>query len=778
MAETNVHDVNMDASDSQDNTSQEDQALEASVAQETETSTTGNGTTPFSNKTRNVYNGYISRGQEFLKSLVQNNTLPTDPPEYDQAFNKTIEASPVALLQFIVHYMAKGACKYATAEGIRNAFEDHFQRLGCQGDFWREDGKGGYEGNPVYDSEFSQYMRMLKNKDTQDGTRSRSLAITYDDMALLMTHLQHSETREEHGKDLCVMFEAFAATAFTIWTRTGELVKLKGADIMWDQESDAGRSFFIITLPFRKSNQSPGIKGNTYHIYPTPLEPHTCCYTKLLAWKALLEQKTQALRPSDLIFPNISSKGVLKPMETLSHTQIQSFLDIFTAHITRTRRGGKFTRHCFRRGGAQHRFMYAQEKWPLKAIKWWGGWSEGEKPSTIIRYLLDEFAHYETGYSDMLSPDRDDSRHSLFMNQGSATDPVVTSKNFTTELSALKDVLLEAIGRKFELIYDEIARQGQQVNEIASIIFAEQNAKEMQRRSQEHPSTPMIGQAVQEVPRHPTPTRGVAHPTPAPSNPSIPYQRPVASIPANERPGVPKIPDAKDWYDCVRQWRYGDPSRNLHCPLMNWNAKMRKTDPQRYSQRKLIGEEFKRLGYDEARMVAKYGPSLGTIKGLLQAIRYNNKAREARENEIRDREEAQNQEQGSVLAAADPGTAPLSPIATPGTIVPEQDEEEEDETLTHEHHSIRKGHTVVEENEMSQEQAQEQVQEQAQAQEREREQEQEQAMLKEDEDDREGRITERQKLNMPLRERREFSPEVSSQIPGESTRHPKRVKTS
>ena len=59
------------------------------------------------------------------------------------------------------------------------------------------------------------------------------------------------------------------------------------------------------------------------------------------------------------------------------------------------RRNGKFTTHCFWHGGAQYRFMWAERKWSLKAVKWWGGWSLSENVQTIMRYLLDELMLYE-----------------------------------------------------------------------------------------------------------------------------------------------------------------------------------------------------------------------------------------------------------------------------------------------------------------------------------------------------------------------------------------------
>lgn len=75
--------------------------------------------------------------------------LPEAPPNYGKEFSEPIEAS-VALLYFTKDYMSRRDFKYSTAEGIRSAFKYHFQKLGCQGDFWREDGEGGYVGNPVY----------------------------------------------------------------------------------------------------------------------------------------------------------------------------------------------------------------------------------------------------------------------------------------------------------------------------------------------------------------------------------------------------------------------------------------------------------------------------------------------------------------------------------------------------------------------------------------------------------------------------------------------------
>ena len=48
------------------------------------------------------------------------------------------------------------------------------------------------------------------------------------------------------------------------------------------------------------------------------------------------------------------------------------------------------TLHCFRRGSAQYRFFYSTPKWPLNAVKAWGGWAASEG----IFYLYNRFNKY------------------------------------------------------------------------------------------------------------------------------------------------------------------------------------------------------------------------------------------------------------------------------------------------------------------------------------------------------------------------------------------------
>ncbi|KAF9121540.1 hypothetical protein BG015_005793, partial [Linnemannia schmuckeri] len=165
-----------------------------------------------------------------------------------------------------------------------------------------------------------------------------------------------------------------------IVTDEPELTRLQMKDIELGLTTDTGSPFFTITLTFRKTNQADASKANVYQIHPQPDYEAICCYTKLKAW-------LQWVKGVD--------GGFVKFQEALSQIRVQDWLDRLTNQTgILARRNGRFTMHCFRRGGAQFRFMFAKEKWSLKAVKWWGGWSEGEGTGTIMWYLLEEFTRH------------------------------------------------------------------------------------------------------------------------------------------------------------------------------------------------------------------------------------------------------------------------------------------------------------------------------------------------------------------------------------------------
>lgn len=85
--------------------------------------------------------------------------------------------------------------------------------------------------------------------------------------------------------------------------------------------------------------------------------------------------------PDDYIFPTVSASGITQSKTPISPDAVTKMINEFTSKAGIS---FPFTTHCFRRGGAQYRFMFAPigERWTLACIRWWGGWAQKEKVST------------------------------------------------------------------------------------------------------------------------------------------------------------------------------------------------------------------------------------------------------------------------------------------------------------------------------------------------------------------------------------------------------------
>lgn len=121
--------------------------------------------------------------------------------------------------------------------------------------------------------------------------------------------------------------------------------------------------------------------GRTYKIYQQDIH-EIDMYTHLCVWRKHLEMRVGHVPEGKAyLFPFISPTGdphIYKPM---SYEKAQAQITAFAAEAGLSQ---KFTTHCFRRGGAQYRFMYAPpgDRWCLNMIRWWGGWAENEKVGT------------------------------------------------------------------------------------------------------------------------------------------------------------------------------------------------------------------------------------------------------------------------------------------------------------------------------------------------------------------------------------------------------------
>jgi hypothetical protein len=121
-----------------------------------------------------------------------------------------------------------------------------------------------------------------------------------------------------------------------------------------------------------------------------PDNPTLDCFTNTSNWIShLADEMQRPLQKDDFLFPAIAATGKLKIGTSVGRTEIEKMLDYFVAGARLLNgRSGKFTTHCFRRGGAQWCFMWRPDrKWSLKAVKWWGGWAPTENVSDCS-YIL------------------------------------------------------------------------------------------------------------------------------------------------------------------------------------------------------------------------------------------------------------------------------------------------------------------------------------------------------------------------------------------------------
>lgn len=130
------------------------------------------------------------------------------------------------------------------------------------------------------------------------------------------------------------------------------------------------------------------MQGHHYNIYPDPDNPAIDAYHHLLNWKNWYEQKLMkgsTILSSHPIFPQISlATDLISPTAMMSTENVQKMIDVFTEGAGLCRGGARYTTHTFRRGGAQHYFMYCKpgDRMSLGVVRWWGGWADTEKVFT------------------------------------------------------------------------------------------------------------------------------------------------------------------------------------------------------------------------------------------------------------------------------------------------------------------------------------------------------------------------------------------------------------
>ncbi|KAJ7817610.1 hypothetical protein B0H14DRAFT_2601903 [Mycena olivaceomarginata] len=338
-------------------------------------------------RTKQGYANYVKSGKKWLEDWTSEGRLEDEISE--KAFDVITDQTPLALRALTAYKCEHLERGFASAEGLRSAFKDYFERVcGCQSDFWKYNSHTKkWEGNPVFESGFRTYYESLKNRHNRTGTATQELPMLPADLKIIMEYLDSVEAVKYFTKTQRLYFKAFVTTAFTLWTRNDELVNLQFKDIKLDLRSRTEIPYHEFSLIFRKTNKDP-TKVQKYMVQIDTSHPEIDCYTHVVNWKAHMERRLgRPLSGTDYVFPALASTGQVKFGEPTSRSAFETLLDdVIKRSNVLHGRNGKFTTHCFRRGGAQYRFLWADRKWSLKAVKRWGGWSSNENDRVVDRH--------------------------------------------------------------------------------------------------------------------------------------------------------------------------------------------------------------------------------------------------------------------------------------------------------------------------------------------------------------------------------------------------------
>jgi hypothetical protein len=384
---------------------------------------------------------------------------------------------------------------------------------------------------------------------------------------------------------------ASISTAWTLWLRIEELFSLRYGFLESELSTAMGSVFFNIRVPFRKTHQMDA-DGQLFEVHPQPDLPAADMYTFVNEWIRFCEECLgKALEPDDFLFPNVARQK-LQPGRRMSRGCFSTLFQKLCRLSGIAGNNATFSLHCFRRGGAQHRFILSDKKWSLAAVKFWGGWSPNESVETIMKYLLEERQGMENSYHDMLSPVRDDRRHSL---QSANTESNMVTVSFLTE--AFSQVMKKM---------DEATNRVQHSIDIAVLRG--------------------LGSAVHRADIGTVQT--VVHMRGDPVNCNTVLRSRERRTDVGGPSHVLRIPRATTWKDVIEQWHRGQPQKGLTKALKLWTTEERNEPSVKkvYSERRTVAEELERLG--ETAFVSEYAENLRSIRKLLVHIRENRRIRE------------------------------------------------------------------------------------------------------------------------------------------------------
>ncbi|KAJ3525976.1 hypothetical protein NM688_g8320 [Phlebia brevispora] len=326
--------------------------------------------------TTKTYAGHIRRGKMFLMCLKNNRIISNISDEAGQQLSAQLESeedinydklviafdeppnhySPYTLELFLAEKCLQQGCKGSLCDQIHAAFKDYWKKM-ADGRYrgpWSSDPETGkVSGNPADSPQVEELMRTIKNK-------MRAAGVIRD----------HAEAMKiEHLRKM----------------------------MDWSYEQCSQQA---VDAAFERVRNCCD-----YRIFSNPKLPEIDMHYHLRLWWSWLERALlhHPLQAEDHVFLTISINGQVQITTHVSNTVVQSWLD---EAILGVRLSVAYTTHSFGRSGAQYQFMWCPlgQWWSLSAVRWWGGWADGERSDTLVKYLIDELNECESSHADALCP--------------------------------------------------------------------------------------------------------------------------------------------------------------------------------------------------------------------------------------------------------------------------------------------------------------------------------------------------------------------------------------
>lgn len=321
-------------------------------------------------------------------------------------------------------------------------------------------------GNPAASLFVRDFMQGLAKMKKREREPVKTVPMS---LAMLTNLHSYLDSCDAATMTFRLWFKATSSLCFYGMCRIGEVLGLRHRDVTLGLQRPSEDSGAIVTygayvIKDLKTDHDPTAHRD-YHLHLLPRVQRACeALTHIGAW---IEHTTGTLQHkwdrNELLFPMLKGITGLKgegDVADFSDVSVKWQDDMSPATLGAVlrvlgNRSGmldavygnhfKLSAHCFRRGGAQHRFMFAapESRMNLKETKWWAGWAVGESAEVVVKYLVgDALDREDIEMSDMLAPDKRQQRRGHVQVHA----PAGTSASSIT--SRLDDIMSELQGLK------------------------------------------------------------------------------------------------------------------------------------------------------------------------------------------------------------------------------------------------------------------------------------------------------------------------------------------